>query len=142
MGQGALWPLSPSACRLLPSRLPVSPEKIFLGNLRKQGVGDDVFFAVRESADFFARGVQAWLEQISGTAADRLLFSKNFLFDLFADRSGRLAVETPDVVFRLQGDDRIALAGHDIERCLRTDDLARRSDERRIAQIFSHVRHF
>src|SRR4030095_5978513 len=106
------------SCCVLPAFVSVPPEKIVFGNLGKQRVGKNVFFAGCKTGGVFARLVEAGLQEIGWPACDRLLLTENFRFYLFAHWGRRLAVKPHDLVARFHGHYGVPLARHDIERRL------------------------
>ena len=88
--------------------------------------------------DRFQLGVQA----VGRSRLDRLFISNRTGHDVPINLSRRTAVKPEKVVLGLGRDDFVALARQDVEGGLGADDLARRCDQRWIAHVLAHPRHF
>ena len=81
----------------------------------------------------------------AGLPLDRLFVADGPGHDVVIHRAGRPAIESEEIILGFRGDHFVPIAlfaGQDIERGLCADDLAGRSDQRRIAHFFSDARNF
>src|SRR3989338_7001641 len=81
-----------------------SPEKVFLRDLREQGVGKHILFTAGQRADLFSRLLHPRLEKIRRPTAYRLLFPQPLLLYFRINRALRLPVEPHHVIPGLHSD--------------------------------------
>ncbi len=113
-----------------------------LRDLREEDVGEDVFGLGAPYADFLLRLLDFGRDFFAGATGDRLLVAEDYLLYLGVDGGRGLSVVAAEVLAHFVGDHLPALAGDDVHRGLRSDYLAGRRDERRIAHFLADARHF
>ena len=110
-------------------------------DLREQGVGQNVLLAAGDVLGLLAVLRQLWLEQVSRAAGDDLVIANALAADFLIYFTGQLAVFAAEQALGFLRDHLVALTGDDVHNGLRADDLARRGDERRIAEVLADAGH-
>lgn len=108
----------------------------------EQRVGQNILFLFVVLCDLRAILGELGLDEVGRTARDRLFVAEDLFDDLRIGLRRQSAVLASEHALCLGGDHLVSLAADDVEHRLRADDLAGRGDERRIAEILAHVRHF
>ena len=110
-------------------------------DLREQGVGQNVLLAAGDVLGLLAVLRQLRLEQVSRAAGDDLVIADALAADFLIHLARQLAVLAAEQALGFLRDHLVALTGDDVHNGLRADDLARRGDERRIAEVLADTGH-
>ena len=110
-------------------------------DLREQRERKHVLLAFCKVLEFLAVLRKLRLQKVGGAAGDDVLgLNAGFGTHLVTDLAGQLTIFAAQHGLGLLGDHLVALAGDDVQHGLCADDLARRRDQRGIAEVLAHAR--
>src|SRR5262249_44647626 len=102
--------------------------------------GEDVLLGPGDRTDCATQVRHLGSEEVRGPDVDDLLIADGLAADGVVDFAGRLAVAALEIELYLVRDRLVALATEDVVYGLRTDDLRRRCDKWRVAEVGAYAR--
>ena len=111
-----------------------------LRHLREEGEGEHILLAAGEALVLLAVLRQLRLNEVGGAAGDDVFgLDAGFGAHLLVDRAGQLAVLAAQHGTGFLREVLVALTEDNVHHGLRADDLARRCDQRGIAEVLTHA---